>query len=278
MVAFKRIGRLAGGWYLLSLAACGARTGELDGSEYYTTNSSLPSDGGAGAGAATSSAGSSGSSGPGTGTGGTTQAGSTGSGATSGTAGRAGAPTGGFGGAADAEQQACSALCMDPQLDPQPACPAVFGPFGSCFKDCEQALQVQSGACLKIGVEVALCISKVIESSGKDCNSGQAQAQVQCASSLNAYQSCAAGNATGPGTLPPSDCFGSGSVQGKQCVESLTCSTGPSYSVTCNALTPNQSACQCQIGNVTANLTLNEGTNFACTDAMAACGGPILPK
>lgn len=273
MVAFNRIGRLAGGGCLLALAACGARTGELDGTEY-TTRSSLPSDGGAGTGgngATTSSAGSSTRPGAG-GTSGA--AGSIGSGATSGMFGQAGATTGGSSGVTDATQAACKTLCMDPQA----SCPDLFGPPGQCFKDCVQGLQVENGACEEGGIEMALCIAKVIKSYGKDCVTGQAQAQVLCASWLSSYQSCAAGNSTGTGSPPPSDCVGNVSADLAQCFESLTCSVGPSYSVTCTLVTANQSTCQCEIGNVTANLTLNESPIYACTDALSACGGPIVPK
>lgn len=58
----------------------------------------------------------------------------------------------------------------------------------------------------------------------------------------------------------------------------MTCENGQSYSVSCYDQGSGVTSCNCTLNNVTASLSLNESTIYACQDALAACGAPVLPK
>jgi hypothetical protein len=144
------------------------------------------------------------------------------------------------------------------------------------LSDCFGALSVQNGACQELGLELVFCLRDVAENYGPDCSTGASQAQLVCSGLLSNYQSCVTGNIHP--VPPPTSCSGSGGATPGKCYENQMCSDGTYFNVTCYEQGPNQSACTCSSGTVTANITLNESAIYACNDALLACNGPVLPK
>jgi hypothetical protein len=281
MLAFVRTGRVAGGFLLLSIAACGGRTGgDLSGDGFDTGDGrSLPSDGGssgANGGAASSpSTGASTSTGSSSSSSGSSYGGST-------STGQAGAPShggvtgiaGGSGGVSQGGsaaagggstvQAACSALC----LDPSSACPGQFGQPADCLSECVVALSVRGGACEGLGARVSFCLRRAAAQFSGDCATGAVRAIGMCAGPISDYNACAAG---GGSPAPAPACTGNGSAAPGKCFQTETCSDGTSFSVTCYEQSPNQSNCTCSSGSISSNVTLNESAIYACNDAQVAC-------
>ncbi len=283
---------------MLSLAACGGRTGDDLYGYDAGTGSSLPANDGKGgsgqgatsgspsSGASTSTGGGSTTGGSGsttggsTGTAGSTQAGAPSKGGAPGTGGFAGSSGGfgqagaaGSGGVTGLVQVACTELCIDPTSP----CPDQFGPGVQCVNDCFQALTIRGGVCQDIGAQLAFCFKDAASKFGSDCSTGANQAPVICSGLLNTYQACASGSSTPP-PPPPVACSGSGGAAPGKCSQNQMCSDGTYFSVSCYEQSPNQSACTCSSPNVTSNITLNESAIYACNDAFVACNGTILPK
>jgi hypothetical protein len=292
MVAFTGIGRVGFALILGLLAGCGGRTGTLDGQDI-GTNSSLPSDedtgGGGKSGGSSSSTGATSSTGASTSSGGKNSTGGGGQAATgntsSGTAGAAqagfpsagGAPSQGgasAGGAAGSSvDSSCGSYCKYLASGP---CPSQLTSYQECSDSCQQALEGNGALCEQAGLRMVDCLTRVLSDPKVDCAAVLTTAPLVCQKELLAYQSCSEG--AGPGPVPPPDsCAGGGSASPTQCTQNVQCSGGTFYSALCNSM-GNISYCTCSTNGGNAKLTLNESSQYACTDALAACGAPIISK
>ncbi len=273
MGTIKGMGRIAGGLWLVSLAACGGRTGEFDAYDS-NTSSSLPANDGAGVDGKGAAAGATsigvGSSAGGSTVTGTGSAGSSSTqGGASGIAGSAGSSSAGDGtGGAAGELTTCNELCNNSQF----SCPDQLGQTSDCLNDCASVLEQQNGACESLASGMLLCIAHVLAQYGNACDQGLTRAETQCGKQAALFESCSSN------VSPPSNaCFATGSASAAQCSENITCPNGQNYSVTCYAVSPDRSACTCT-GPAVSALTLSESTQYACDDAATACRDRVSPK
>ena len=293
-----RAGSLTSAVFLLSLAACGARTGTLDADGLYLDPSVANGDGaGTGAGAqggkptagapsvggnsGASSSGAGGRSGAGSTSGGASSAGSTGSsagGASSAGSGEAGAATGGAasggqgGSTAGSLLAACTNFCDSVRKG---ACRNEAIP--NCVNDCASGPLSEGDPCQQLASVVLNCESPILATTRGRCSDAAEIASTKCQAPIAAYLACQ--TATPVPDPPPLSCSGTGTGSPQSCSEEYHCSDGTYYSAACQQVTPNQSSCTCKTSEGTyAAPVLNEGVNLACSDAIAICGGPAPGK